>query len=294
MPWKNVTFFNSNQVKKKFFCWILTSLFFSPKKKRSFPKDKMYLFVFFFCIPSLLQIRFNLRLFSKCNLLYILLNRRKEAFLVPAETIIFQMLLFSAWFLPVSDHLFFLQKILLLLIFFFCLKFFRFWYSFFLLRVSVSDLLFSAWILSVSYLFLLEILPVSDLLFQVVFFLFLILFFALIISSLFASFCLCYSFSAWFFLYLIFFFFSTLFLPVSDHLFFLQNSVFLFLLEFFFRLWSLFLIEIFLFLIFFICLKLFLLLISFFLKSSCFWCSFSAWNFDLSVSDFLQLNVTSR
>ena len=156
MPWKNVTFFNSNQVKKKFFCWILTSLFFSPKKKRSFPKDKMYLFVFFFCIPSLLQIRFNLRLFSKCNLLYILLNRRKEAFLVPAETIIFQMLLFSAWFLPVSDHLFFLQKILLLLIFFFCLKFFRFWYSFFLLRVSVSDLLFSAWILSVSYLFCLK------------------------------------------------------------------------------------------------------------------------------------------
>ena len=131
MPWKNVTFFNSNQVKKKFLCWILTSLFFSPKKKRSFPKDKMYLFVFFFCIPSLLQIRFNLRLFSKCNLLYILLNRRKEAFLVPAETIIFQMLLFSAWFLPVSDHLFFFQKILLLLIFFFCLKFFRFWYSFF-------------------------------------------------------------------------------------------------------------------------------------------------------------------
>ena len=159
---------------------------------------------------------------------------------------------------------------------------------------------FSAWIISVSDLFLHKILSVSDLLFKVVFFLFLILFFALIISSLFASFCLCYSFSAWFFLFLIFFFFSTLFLPVSDHLFFLQNSGFLFLLEFFsflitFSDWDLpvsdilflleiisisdhlFLLEIFLFLMFLFCLKFW---------SLCFWFLF----FWL----ILQLNATSR
>ena len=185
------------------------------------------------------------------------------------------MLLFSAWFLPVSDHLFFLQNSFCYWFSFsawnffvsdilFSFESFCFWSSFFCLN-SFCFLSFSAWnsvcfwssfsgcVLSVSHLIF-----CSNYFFLVCFFLFMLLFFCLIlfVSDLllflyFISSC----FRSSFFLTKFWFSFSAWIFFVSDHFFWLRSSCFWYS----FSAWNYFY----------------------------FWSSFSAWNLPVSDVPFL-------